>query len=241
MALKYVLDTIEGLPEAVSKEYTEQNGKFYLQTEGLVPKDRLDEFRDNNIALKKDKAKLEERLEGFKDYTPEEIEALKKRSENGGKELTEDEKKAIVESEVEKRVGKMKEDSENRINDLSGKLSESDKLLSKLVIEDGLKTAGIDLKVRPEAVIDFINRGKEVFKLVDGKAVPMSGQDIVYGPDGKTPLSIKDWATELSSKAPHLFETSSGSGQRQRNSGQSGGAGDSKLRGIEKMNASRAK
>ena len=138
MALEYVLDTIEGLPEAVSKEYVQQDGKYYLQTNGLVPKDRLNEFRDNNIALKKENAKLEGRLEGFKDYTPEEIVELKKRAESGGKELTDDEKKAIVESEVEKRVTTMKTEFEAKLTDVNGKLKVSNESLSTFVIKSFL-------------------------------------------------------------------------------------------------------
>src|SRR5690606_29103586 len=35
MALKSILESLDGLPEDIKKEYTEKDGKFYLDLEGL--------------------------------------------------------------------------------------------------------------------------------------------------------------------------------------------------------------
>ena len=64
MALKAVLSSIDEVPEALRSEYTEKDGKFHLQLDGTLPgfvpeadhnaiKAKVSEFRDNNIAVKK--------------------------------------------------------------------------------------------------------------------------------------------------------------------------------------------
>jgi hypothetical protein len=59
MTLKYTLDTLpDDLPEAHRALYREDNGKFVLDIEGAAPKARVDEFRQNNIELAKQRDAL---------------------------------------------------------------------------------------------------------------------------------------------------------------------------------------
>ena len=63
MSLKAQVDNIEEVEENFRPLYQEQNGKFVLpEIEGLVPKSKVDEFRNNNIQLLKERDTLQENL-----------------------------------------------------------------------------------------------------------------------------------------------------------------------------------
>jgi hypothetical protein len=60
VALKFVVDSLDGLPPAVREHYVEKDGKFCLSYEGEHPDTtRVAEFRANNIKLTKDLARFE--------------------------------------------------------------------------------------------------------------------------------------------------------------------------------------
>ena len=224
--------------EGVKAEYSKVGDAYFLQTSGLVPKAKVDEFRNNNIKLKTENEDLQKRADILGDMTQAEFLALKKKAEGG--DLSEEEKAALIETEVGKRIVKLNETNEATVTDLRTKLSSSDSKLSKVLIDTELKSIGIAMGVKPEAVTDFITRGRSVFKMVDGKAVPMEGEDILFGKDGLTPLSMKDWSTGLASDAPHLFKESGGAGDRHKNNGNRGGAANNKVRGLGRMQQARA-
>ncbi len=59
----------------------------------------------------------------------------------------------------------------------------------------------------------MILRARSVFQLSeDGQAVAMADGEIVYGKDGKTPLSPLEWAEGLRESAPHLWPRAQGAG-----------------------------
>ena len=53
MGMKAIVDSIEDLPEALREFYAEKDGKFQLSVDGMTSKDKLDEFRTNNVDLLK--------------------------------------------------------------------------------------------------------------------------------------------------------------------------------------------
>ena len=54
MLLKFIVDTLEGVDQTVASLYEKQeDGKFRLNVEGAVPREKLDEFRNTNIELLK--------------------------------------------------------------------------------------------------------------------------------------------------------------------------------------------
>ena len=54
MALKSVYETVDAVPEALREHYAEKDGKFHLAADGMVAKERLDEFRERNITTSKE-------------------------------------------------------------------------------------------------------------------------------------------------------------------------------------------
>lgn len=65
MPLKYRVKSLDEVPEALRDQYVAQSdGHFHLEVEGVVDKARVDEFRTNNVNLKRDLDKLASALGG---------------------------------------------------------------------------------------------------------------------------------------------------------------------------------
>lgn len=218
MGIKAVVDTLEGLPEAVAGLYKKDEtlGKYVLDAEGVVPKEKLAEFRDNNIRLMKEKTDLEGR---YKDVDLDEYVALKT-------EATKNKNKKLIDE------GKIEELVEGRVVEMRTKLTKErdDAIAAKAAAEAHLATVLIDNEIQKEALPlaadtgmeDIVSRGRAVFRLQEGKVLPFEGDRIKYGTDGVTPLSVKEWLQQLAAKAPHLFKQSKGAGASE---GQGGGKG----------------
>lgn len=237
MALKVLItkEEYEALPEAVQKEYSEQAGSngesFMLDTDDSSFKVQISEFRNNNIALIKEKDSLQEQVNRFKDIDPEKYqEAVDKLREIEEKELVD---KGDVEQLVAHRTERMKSDYEGQIKSLNDKVGnltaekeKSDSHLSRVLIDSEAQQAVTSVgAVRQGAMTDVLSRARGTFKLRDGVPVP-EGPDgkTLYGSDGNTPLTIGEWAKGLLEEAPYLFENSSGGGAGGGESGAGGGS-----------------
>ena len=65
MALKYKFKSKEEVPAEHLTLYTERDGAWVLDVEGAVEKAKLDEFRNTNIALSKERDELKQRFDGI--------------------------------------------------------------------------------------------------------------------------------------------------------------------------------
>lgn len=216
--LKLVVKNLEEVEDAFRSLYKQGgDGKFYLDTEEDEDgKSRLKEFRENNIKLMKEKEDLEKKLKDLGD--PKEIAEMKKKIQ-----LIED-KKMIeagkIDELVAQKVERMRADFENQLNALKTavdvKQSELDKTnsrLSEVLIDSEITKAVTAIGgVRKDAMQDIIARGKRVWRLEEGKPVPKEGDKILFGKDGKNPMTFLEWAGVLFETAPFLFENSGGSG-----------------------------
>lgn len=227
MALKYIIESLEGLDPQIAGLYEQADGKFRLNVEGVAPREKLDEFRNNNITLI-------QKLEAFKDIDPNkyrELMSLQARVSN--KELIEAGK---LDEVVQSRISQMKTEHEQTLQQLNQKLSNADKQLESLLIDSAVRMQAMKQKVLPTAVDDVMLRARMSFKIVDGKAVPHEGDKPIYGKDGVNPMSVDEWINGLAKNAPHLFESSQGGGAR--GSGSGAGTGDrSKMTATQKIAA----
>jgi hypothetical protein len=101
MGLKHTITKLEDVPENVRTLYVAQGDKFVLDVDGVVPKEKLDEFRNNNIAL-------QQQIDKYKDLDPvkyRELMAIQQKITE--KELLD---KGEVEKLVELRVTTMRDD-----------------------------------------------------------------------------------------------------------------------------------
>lgn len=243
--LKLVVETLDGLSEDIQKLYKKGgDGKFHLQTEeDEGSKKKLQEFRDNNIKLQKELDAIQKK---FGDINLDEIAEMKKKLQ------AIDDKKMIeagkIDELVAQKVERMKADFENQIKKMTEALNAKDAELGKttsrlaeVLIDSEITKAvnGVGV-VRKEAMRDIVARGRETWRLEDGKPVPKEGDKVLYGKDGKQTLTFEEWATALLDTAPFLFESSggggAGGGKQDGNKGFAGGKIDlSKLPPQERL------
>ena len=207
MALKAIVESLDSIPEAHRSFYIADGaGKFKLDAEGIedvsglksaLEKERI-ERRDAKAALEK-----------YKDIDPVKYQAMLEQ------QRAIDEKKLIeagkVDELVENRVQSMKEKYENDIKSLSTEGATLKGRLEKLLIDTEVQREAVS-SIVPTAMDDVVMRARAVFKIVDGHAVPMRDEKIVYGEDGVTPITVKEWLAGLAKAAPHLFKQSQGGG-----------------------------
>lgn len=65
MPLKYKCKTKDEIPAEHLPLYAEREGAWVLDVDGAVEKSKLDEFRNNNVALAKERDDLKKRYEGI--------------------------------------------------------------------------------------------------------------------------------------------------------------------------------
>lgn len=92
---------------------------------------------------------------------------------------------------------------------------------SDKVLADSIRAAAIRAGALPEAAEDIILRARGTFKLSeDGEAIATDRDgEVIYGKDGKTPLSPLEWAESLRETAAHLWPRAQGAGQTGDNGG----------------------
>lgn len=204
--LKLIITNESDLPteEAIRNLYQKTGDKWVLEVEGAVPKHQLDEFRNNNVELKK-------KLDAFGDITPERLAELieKENTFKAGNAKTAEQ----IQAEVERRVAELKAAQQREIDTREQKITKLTRDLESHVIDQALLSAGAELGLRTTAHEDLTYRGRQQFKLDEhGKpvAIDKDGQ-VIYGPAGE-PLTPRDFVSQLTKQAPHLFDPSQGSG-----------------------------
>ena len=203
MALKSKYATAAEIPADQKPFYVEKDGAFILDAEGVVEKTKLDEFRNNNIALQK-------RLDAFNGIDP----AEHKKLADAAAKAEEEKLKAAgnFDKLLEARTTAMKTDYDKKLADETAKATVASKKLEQVLINDAISTAALAKGIKSSALPDVKNRGKVVFKL-DGDKV------VAIGDDGQPrfdttgqPMTIEKWMDALATEAGHLFEDNKGGG-----------------------------
>lgn len=233
MALKAKIskDDHAKLPDALKEHYVERDGSFVLETDGLVDRSALDKERADRAAATRQFQELKDKIG---DLDPVKArEALAMVQQLADKKLLDEGK---VDELIAARTAAMTADHENQVKAFKGQLSEKDAALAnvtseleKLTIHTALRTLALEKGVRKEALDDVIARftvtGVDGIKwgLKDGKVVAMKGDQIAYGKDASSSMPFDEGLALLTTRAPHLFEPSQGSGAA--NAGRGTGSG----------------
>src|SRR5687768_16532311 len=73
MPLKFKFKTQEEIPAEHQSLYVEREGAWVLDADGVVEKQKLEEFRNSNLALKKERDEMKQRFDGI---DPDEVRKL---------------------------------------------------------------------------------------------------------------------------------------------------------------------
>lgn len=228
--MKFVISTLSEVAEPLRGEYEERGGKFYLKTEGdyeplATVNTKLAEFRDNNRTLNARVTELTEAAKKLEGIDPVEYAKLKTKitelEATGAKDK--DSVAELIKKAVTDAITPLKTENEARkASEATALAAAAQSNLRGLLREAGVK-AGVDERALP----DYIRRGEEVFRNVDGKVVPRNGDAPIFSKKNVTEeLSMEEWAVGLQADAPFLFKTSRGTGANPGGNGNGGYQGE---------------
>src|SRR5258706_7809038 len=189
MVLKFKVKTKEEIPAEHLPFYAERDGGWVLDVDGAVERSKLDEFRNTNVALLKERDELKQRFEGI---DPDEVRKLAE-----DKQRLEDEQR-LKAGEFDKVLdGKLKAAKSEWDKQFATVASERDALSSRLTvvqIDHGVVAAATKRGLRATAMPDITARARSVFKLVNGvpAAFEADGQTVKRGKDGVAPMTLEE-------------------------------------------------
>jgi hypothetical protein len=224
MALKFKYKSKEEIPAEHGHLYVSSpdGSGFVLDAEGAVEKSRVDEFRNNNVALKR---QLDELLKKYEGLDPDEARKLleQKQKVEEGQLLKEGDVEKIVLARVKAAIDPI----EKRAQAAEQSAAKTSERLADIEINRAAIVAATKMGLRPSAIPDLTLRARTVFRMVDGKstAFDADGKTPLYGADGLTPLTLDEWVAKLVVEAPHLFEPNAGGGATGSNPASASGAG----------------
>lgn len=184
--------------------------------------DATEGLKNKNQELLNEKKKIQESLKNFEDIDPKKArEALEFLETNTEAQLI---KEGRIDELLEKRTSAMKSEHEAILNELNQKLEEESKgretfesMYKRKMIEDGLRAAATQAKVRPEAIDDVILRGRREFSLAGDGSIEARDQEgrLKKTMDDKI-LTPSNWIESLKKSHPHYWPESQGVGLRGR-------------------------
>lgn len=187
------------------------------EVSGLKTKNQ--ELIGSNKTIKTELDKLKGQFDGL------DIEAVKGLLTKAGQD---EETKLIAEGKldevVSRRTERLRGDLDKQIKAANDRAEKAEAFAAKYsdkVLADSIRAAAIKAGALPEAAEDIILRARGTFKLgEDGEpiATDRDGQ-VIYGKDGKSPLSPHEWAESLRETATHLWPRAQGAGQTGDNGG----------------------
>lgn len=165
-------------------------------------------------------------LDGFKtQFDGLDIDAVKGLLNKVGQD---EETKLIAEGKLDevitRRTERLRGDYDKQLSAEKARADKAEAFAAKYsdkVLADSIRAAAIKAGALPEAAEDIILRARGTFKLSeDGEAIATDRDgEVIYGKDGKTPLSPLEWAESLRETATHLWPRAQGAGQTGDNGG----------------------
>ena len=223
MGLKLKFKDVKEIPAGDERHYVERGGEWLLDVENDGSKAKLEEFRQNNIALSN-------QLKRFEGIDPDAVRQLAEEKHKL------EEAAQIKAGEVDKVLAARLKAELDKVH--APVVAERDALhgrLTAIQIDQAVVNEATKRGLRATAITDITARARMTFKLVNGvpQAYEADGQTARAGKDGVTPMTLAEWVDALVSDAPHLFEANAGGGAAGSGSGAS-------VRGVAKNPFARA-
>lgn len=228
MSLKMVVENIEDVAEGARELYQQQDdGTFRLLVDGVEDTTGLKSALEKE---RKARREFERRAAQLKDVDPDEYQRLKAEAEER------ENQKLKEEGKFEELRKKWAEDKAKQQQEYEGKLSEKDRLLNKLVLEQQIKSMAVTCGVKPSLVDDVAEL------ILARKLVQLSedGSIVVMGADGSPSTDDLKTFFDKSFKAdrPDYYAAngSAGGGGTGGRTGKAGGGQDWKnLPPVERL------
>jgi hypothetical protein len=225
MPLKLTYPTKAEIPSEIQSHYAERDGAWHLDVEGgAVPKAKLDEFRQTNITLAKERDELKAKVTKFDGI---DLEVLKTKAAKA-EELEQQLSKGGG-NDLDKVIVARLKPLQDQLQSLTSERETLNKQLREKTVNEGALAAATKRGLKASAHEDVLARAGRSLKLGDNGAVQVvdgSGQVRYSKTDGVTPMTLEEWAGELIASAPHLFESNAGGGAAGNGSGGAGTGGD---------------
>lgn len=202
------------------ENYYESTGTGYrLKVEGAVPvaeldeqKNKLKEFRENNIALtrKNDELARFEQMFQSGEFSSEKISAK-------------------IDEQAKLKALEIKAAYDRDIQENTEKLNGVQEALRKTLLDAAVTKAAIGHGVAESALPDVFTRAKDAFTVLDGKLKASSTSLDENGSE----LTVESWMKKLVKDAPHFFNSSRGSSKSSKV------IGSTQMSAIDKIRAGR--
>jgi hypothetical protein len=220
MALALTLEKLDGIDPAVAALYTEKDGKFTLDVEGLEDTSAL------KAALKEANREAAERrkaLEKLKDVDPEEYQRLKT-------EAAERETKKLTEAgEFDKLREKWAKEQADKDAEWARKVAEKDALLATHVKDSQVRNAALRAGVIPEDIEDVMVITARHFKLADDGAL-----QVLDDRGEVTPKTVDEFFTkDFKERKPKFYAATGNSGGGAAGSQSGGGVKTTALQQLQ--------
>ncbi len=225
MALKAILDSVDDLPDDVKKEYSEHEGKFVLQVDGMKSQSDFDKLSTTLRKVTKEHGDLKKRIEPLGDRKIEDVitslDRIPELEEAAKGKLDEAGIEKVVEGRIKAKLGPVERERDT----LKGQLADKDKQIEdytakerRAAIHDAVRKAATTAKVLPEAIEDALLLAERVFELnEDGKVIAKDNVGVTPG------IVPTDWFTDLQKTRPHWWGPSAGGGAGGNRGGGAGG------------------
>lgn len=218
-ALAPVVDRLEDVAEPARQFYTAKDGKFHVDLSGapagFVPATELAlangkvvEFRDTNIALKKQVDEFAPKLAKFDGLDPEAAkaalaaqDALKKKGVTSADDLT-----TLMTTTVNNAVAPLMD----QIKAITQSAQDAKNRADIMTLRETLAAKFVKAGGVPDALEFIVGKANGIFT-VDGGAVKAAANQFSTDRPGEA-LGVDEWITRLTKEAAFAFKPSSGGG-----------------------------
>lgn len=213
-AIPMSADTLDAIPESQRGLYKEVNGKFTLDVEGYEDptglKSALQKERDTAKAATKESS-------AWKSFgkTPDEIKELI------DKQRDLEDQKLIAEKNFEelakKRTERMQADHDKQLKSSADTIAQLNAKAARLAagkVASAITEAALKAGALPDAMRSIALQGADDGWTINdaGDVVAMRDGEVVLSKDGKSPLSLAEWAEGVRDASPYLWPKAQGTG-----------------------------
>lgn len=216
--------TKEEIPEGLREHAEERNGAFAVD---VAPGKKLKEFRDNNIAIARERDELKTKVTTYASKIGEDVEAVASElvALRTIKQQVDDQKLVgtdKIEATVLQRVQAIEKGYKDQLTEANQKLTNTlaktqtfESRFKRSVLHQGITSVVLDGEsgANPQALGDILACAETDFAVSDdGRFSPVKDGKTVYGADGVTPMTPKEWLSGLLKSKPYFQKPSAGGG-----------------------------